>query len=378
MLPDLLPLKPYLREAIWGGRGLETHFDKTLPPNAQIGESWEEMQPHLEELKTLLAELGLIDFKAILLAVVKILGVAFVGALRIVKGVIMGLAAAFDNVVGVLTGVWRFFQSGIQMIVALFQGDLPLAREKAEEVLGAIATIFTETIQGIIDLIIGFLEGAFPGLVDAIKDFVDTGLEGWKKAWENLQLAFETVRDIIQEAVDKRIQKWKDAWDGFWESIDNLRELLAVTLLDAWNTVTGALSDAIDTVLTPLREAWDKITGAVQSLLDLIPKIKFPDIKIPNPFKGESPPPLATWFTQIKDAMEDLNAINLQGGFSAQLGELTRQLAVAPATTGLSRNYQFYEGAFANAFPNVATAGDGEDLVRRLQKLADDADLKRR
>ena len=225
---------------------------------------------------------------------------------------------------------------------------------------------------------LGFLEGAFPGLVDDIKDFVDTGLEGWKKAWENLQLAFETVRDIIQEAVDKRIQKWKDAWDGFWESIDNLRELLAVTLLNAWNTITGALSDAIDTVLTPLREAWDKITGAVQSLLDLIPKIKFPDIKIPNPFKGESPPPLATWFTQIKDAMEDLNAINLQGGFSAQLGELTRQLAVAPATAGPSRNYQFYEGAFANAFPNVATAGDGEDLVRRLQKLADDADLKRR
>ena len=41
MLPDLLPLKPYLREAIWGGRGLETHFNKPLPPNQHIGESWE-------------------------------------------------------------------------------------------------------------------------------------------------------------------------------------------------------------------------------------------------------------------------------------------------------------------------------------------------
>ena len=41
MLPDLLPLAPHLCETVWGGRALGTHYNKALPPNAPIGESWE-------------------------------------------------------------------------------------------------------------------------------------------------------------------------------------------------------------------------------------------------------------------------------------------------------------------------------------------------
>lgn len=41
MIPDLLPLNPHLCETVWGGCGLGTHYDKALPPNVPIGESWE-------------------------------------------------------------------------------------------------------------------------------------------------------------------------------------------------------------------------------------------------------------------------------------------------------------------------------------------------
>ena len=41
MIPDLLPLKPYLRETVWGGRSLGTYYNKALPPDVPIGESWE-------------------------------------------------------------------------------------------------------------------------------------------------------------------------------------------------------------------------------------------------------------------------------------------------------------------------------------------------
>ncbi|MCZ6633364.1 MAG: mannose-6-phosphate isomerase, partial [bacterium] len=41
MLPNILPLAPYLRETIWGGRGLEERYNKDLPPDCPIGESWE-------------------------------------------------------------------------------------------------------------------------------------------------------------------------------------------------------------------------------------------------------------------------------------------------------------------------------------------------
>ncbi len=41
MLPALLPMRPYLREMIWGGRGLQLHYNKPLPPGKSIGESWE-------------------------------------------------------------------------------------------------------------------------------------------------------------------------------------------------------------------------------------------------------------------------------------------------------------------------------------------------
>ena len=41
MLPCVLPLKPYLREMIWGGRRLQDRYDKALPRGRNFGESWE-------------------------------------------------------------------------------------------------------------------------------------------------------------------------------------------------------------------------------------------------------------------------------------------------------------------------------------------------
>ncbi len=41
MIPDILPMKPYFREAIWGGRGLVERYGKPLPNGCLIGESWE-------------------------------------------------------------------------------------------------------------------------------------------------------------------------------------------------------------------------------------------------------------------------------------------------------------------------------------------------
>lgn len=40
-LPDLLPMQPYLRETVWGGRRLGELFGKDLPDARLIGESWE-------------------------------------------------------------------------------------------------------------------------------------------------------------------------------------------------------------------------------------------------------------------------------------------------------------------------------------------------
>ena len=39
-LPHIIPMKPYLREMVWGGRRLE-QFGKRLPAGTDIGESWE-------------------------------------------------------------------------------------------------------------------------------------------------------------------------------------------------------------------------------------------------------------------------------------------------------------------------------------------------
>jgi mannose-6-phosphate isomerase len=40
-LPELLPMQPYLREMVWGGRRLESLYAKPLPPGAAIGEAFE-------------------------------------------------------------------------------------------------------------------------------------------------------------------------------------------------------------------------------------------------------------------------------------------------------------------------------------------------
>ena len=40
-VPDLIPLRPYLREMVWGGRRMDSMLGKHLPPGRPIGESWE-------------------------------------------------------------------------------------------------------------------------------------------------------------------------------------------------------------------------------------------------------------------------------------------------------------------------------------------------
>ena len=40
-LPDVLPMRPYFRELIWGGRQLQTLYGKDLPDGKSIGESFE-------------------------------------------------------------------------------------------------------------------------------------------------------------------------------------------------------------------------------------------------------------------------------------------------------------------------------------------------
>jgi mannose-6-phosphate isomerase len=40
-LPDVLPMRPYFRELIWGGRQLQTLYGKDLPDGKTIGESFE-------------------------------------------------------------------------------------------------------------------------------------------------------------------------------------------------------------------------------------------------------------------------------------------------------------------------------------------------
>lgn len=40
-LPDVLPLRPYLREMVWGGRRLGELYNKPLPDDQRIGESFE-------------------------------------------------------------------------------------------------------------------------------------------------------------------------------------------------------------------------------------------------------------------------------------------------------------------------------------------------
>ena len=40
-LPDVLPIRPYFREMVWGGRRLQELYGKELPEGKRIGESFE-------------------------------------------------------------------------------------------------------------------------------------------------------------------------------------------------------------------------------------------------------------------------------------------------------------------------------------------------
>jgi len=188
-----------------------------------------------------------------------------------------------------------------------------------------------------------------------IKGFVDEGLAGWETAANSLKIAWDLFTaaiddfwnntlvplwDDVKSFVEEGIAGWETALDSllalwnlfsgaisaFWNDTlvplwDDIKAFIDegiygwVTALDSlkiiWDEVMAALKNAIDTILTPIQTAWDNIKNAIQGVLDLIPKIKFPEIKLPWWAEGKSPPPLATWLTQIADAMRDMSSVKL-------------------------------------------------------------------
>lgn len=271
-----------------------------------ISESWNNVKPHLETMKKLLSDLGIksITLKGIFQIVMKVIGAAVMVVFRIVKGVISGVANAFDNIIGAFTGAWQVIQNLILGIIDLFTGNIDGFKEHMSGVWEGLKTLVSNAIGGIVDLFMGFIGGALPGVATAISGFVEniktwfedtknSVVEKWNTFWDSVSTKVTEIVDAIVSTIStwyENVTTWvsnlvttaKDSWDTFWsdlwqKAIDFTANV--VTTLSTWyDDVTTWISDivtsAYDTWVTFWSDLGTLVTDEAKKIVDKILGIK--------------------------------------------------------------------------------------------------------
>jgi len=340
----------------------------------QINESWENVKPSFDKMKEMFEEIKKafgdatgrgIDFKAILDVVFKAVNTVFMVIWKVISGILMGVAKAFDNVIAAIANIWTVFQSGIQMIILLFQGDMDGAREKAEEVLTALKDYFVNMFTAIADLITGFLDETFPGLTDAISQF-----------FVDLVIWWNDTKETVTEA-----------WVLFWDELITKAVTTVTSIVDTVTGVTDTLTEwvgglvdvgtaIVDNIWKGVTDAWEgfksNLSGKWEEVKAMLPFSEPHDKSSPLYGLGKSG---AAILQNIMDGMGD---VDLTGQFSAQLESMRAQIAGSSITNTYGRTMNFNNGAFSGAFPNVTQQQDAAGLMETFRSYIDDADTMRR
>jgi phage-related protein len=194
----------------------------------------------------------------------------------------------------------------------------------------------------------------FGDLITKTELLISDGWDALSGAVEDAGLILEGLIDLVKTMIDEGLAAWQT-------NLENLKVI--------WDEVMGKIKDAIDTVLNPLKEAWDAISGAIQSVLDKIPKINLPKVEIPDWMKGKSPPPMASWLTDIADAMDAMGkaSIDLDRSMAMTMRDITAQVTAAVPVSPVYNSRMYDRGAFEGAFPNVVTGEDAGDVLEVIE-----------
>lgn len=257
---------------------------------------FDNLQPHLETLLGYLQKAvdWFNDLSPSMQNTILVIGAvaAAIGPLLIVIGMIASGISALLPVFSLLMGPVGLVIAAIAALVAIgivLWKNWDTIKEKAIEIFTAIAEFFVETFQWIKDIFQKSLDwidektgGKFKSITDAIRKYMQMGLDNIKAIWDFVKNTFKNATDFLKALVTGDFQGMKDAiknqmdnilstikriWDnvmGFFKGID-LKQIgkdIIQGLIDGISSMVKAVGNAI-------KKVTDSITGKVKSILGI-------------------------------------------------------------------------------------------------------------
>ncbi len=213
--------------------------------------------------------------------------------------------------------VWSFIDTYINPILRTL-ANVVIAAVKLE--VSALATLWNTTLLPAITAVYNFINDKIVPIFIDLKDKyiggLKTALEGISTVWTN------TLKPAL-------------------ESLQTL----------ALNGLYTALASLNDNVLSPMKGFFEGIGTAVSDLITWINSLikKIAEVVIPDWLEGNSPPPMADWFSYIADSVKAVNA---------ELPALQMNLATATGPGGGGSSYSSSNSRSFTYAPQITTSGN--------------------
>lgn len=319
---------------------------------------WNVLKAEFGPTMTQLAELALAIGRGILtLAGVVVKGIDLIwnvfGTL-----IVANIATFVEFIAGMIQGLGRVLEGGLNFISGILAGDWALAWEGAKDVAGGAADIVGTQWDGLVGIIGNHVEFMQEKLGSASEA---TG--GYAENVAGMGLIYEEALGNMDTETETHLGNIEDYFNDLGGVFDTMSADADRAMLNQATSVSGLASttsstaSSIESSLSRIRSAWWRTQSSVRDAINAT-RYYYPRI---DPGKPSSPPP-------VREALKSLD--RLSSGFTSELSTIEAQIRSYRRT--LTDNLSFdLSRSFAEAPVGISTQGPatqiGTQIGRQVQ-----------
>lgn len=221
---------------------------------------------------------------------------------RAFKGLFEALAESWPQIQAIIQDFVSWFSASVVPLLGsalLLVGEIiewltDLWREHGDTVIGAlefIIDIFKNVFVAVFKAALSIIRGLLALFSGDFEGFKGHMLAAWGSLVEGVKAIVEPIWEKIKELWGKAIDKLK------------------TTATEKFEVIKSVITEKLQPLIDFFNKVRDAILAVAASVKKFLTKLKeLADVKLPSWLPGQSPPPMAKWFTDISDAMSMFNA----------------------------------------------------------------------
>lgn len=226
-------------------------FDGLLPPLMDLCES---LLPVIFDLLETLIPIVSEIIEAILPVITNLLNMLLPPIIQIVQMILPLLISLIEPLLPLLEPIFALLQPMINLLMMILEPLIQLLNlilPPLIEVISFLIQGVLAVLQPILEWLADFLGNVLGGIISGITDLIGWCADGFKAAWEGIQVVWSVVVDFFQ---------------GIWDGICNVFSVVA----DWFKGIFDKANTAIHTVIDPWIEIFSKIWDGIKQAFSTV------------------------------------------------------------------------------------------------------------